>query len=70
MANDESSSKEVSSKQRALLDELLGSEELKQPERYVFGQILKDKVATSRDASVLISHMLGLLHFRRHFGEE
>ena len=65
----DSQTKEMTSKQEALLEDLLDGEELKEAERFVYGQILESKVATSRDASVLISHILGLLNFRRQFGE-
>ena len=65
-----SQTREMTSKQEALLNELLDSEELKEAERYVFGQILQSKVSASKDASVLISHILGLLNFRRQFGEQ
>ena len=62
--------KDMTSKQEALLNELLDSEELKRAEQKAFGRILESKVSTSRDASVLISHILGLLNFRRQFGEQ
>ncbi len=62
--------KEMTPKQLDLLKELLDSEELKEAERYVFGQILESKVSTSRNASVFISHILGLMNFRRPFGEQ
>ena len=65
-----SQAKEMTSKQETLLKELLDSEELKEAECYVFGQILESKVSTSKDASALISHILGLLNFRRQFGEQ
>ena len=66
----DSQTREMTSKQEALLEELLDGEELKEAERYVFGQILESKISTSKDASVLISHILGLLNFRRQFGEQ
>ena len=62
--------RKMSSKQEALLRDLLDGEELKEAECYVFGQILESKVSTSKEASVLISHILGLLNFRRQFGEQ
>ena len=65
----DSQTKEMTSKQEALLEEFLDGEELKEAERFVFGQILESKVSASKDASVLISHILGLLNFRRQFGE-
>lgn len=62
--------KEMTAKQLDLLKELLDTEELKEAECYVFRQILESKISTSRDASVLISHILGLMNFRRQFGEQ
>lgn len=62
--------KDVSEKQRALLDELVNSDELEDAERRAFGRILRNNVSGSRDASVLISHILGLLNFRRQFGSD
>ena len=60
----------MTEKQEALLRELLDREELKNGKRLLFGKILETGVYTSRDACVLISHMLGLLNFRQHFGEQ
>lgn len=65
-----SQAKEMTSKQEALLKELLDGEELERAEQKVFGRILKSRVSTSKDASALISHILGLLNFRRQFGEQ
>ena len=62
--------KQMTEKQEALLTELLDGDELKDAERYVFKGILETKVSTSKDASALISHILGLLNFRRQFGEK
>jgi hypothetical protein len=62
--------KHMSEKQESLLKELLDREELKNGERLLFGKILETRVETSKDASVLISHILGLLDFRQHFGEQ
>ena len=65
----DSQTREMTSKQETLLEDLLSGEELKDAECYVFRQILESKVSTSKDASALISHILGLLNFRRQFGE-
>ena len=62
--------KQMTEKQQAFLTELLDREDLKNGERLVFGKILETRVETSKDASVLISHILGLLDFRQHFGEQ
>ena len=62
--------KDMTAKQEDLLNDLLDGEELERAEQKVFGRILKSRVSTSRDASVLISHILGLLNFRRQFGEQ
>ncbi len=62
--------KEMTSKQHALLMELLKSEELRQDEVKIFTGVLDSEVSTSADASALISYMLGLVRFRRQFGEE
>ena len=62
--------KDMTAKQEALLKELLDGEELKRAEQKVFGRILEFEVSTSRDASVLISHILGLLNFRRQFDKQ
>ncbi len=59
--------KEMTSKQEALLKEILQSEELSDSESRKLKGIFKSRVSTSEDASVLISHVLGLLKFRRHF---
>ena len=63
-----SETKEITQKQADLLSELLDSDELESAERKVFGGILRTRVKSSRDASALISHILGLLQFRRQFG--
>ena len=59
--------KEMTSKQEALLREILQSEELADSECQTLKEIFKSRVSTSEDASVLISHVLALLKFRRHF---
>lgn len=61
--------KDMTEKQAALLAELLEEEDLEDNERYVFRGIFDSKVSTSYDASVLISHIIGLLNFRRRFAQ-
>ncbi len=62
--------KEMTPKQEALLREILQSEELADSESQRLKTIFKSRVSTSEDASVLISYILGLLKFRRHFPEQ
>ena len=61
--------KQMTAKQEDLLREILQSEELSDSECRRLKGIFKSRVSTSEDASVLISHVLGLLKFRRHFGD-
>ncbi len=62
--------KEMTSKQEALLKEILDGEELSDSESRNLKSIFRSRVSTSEDASVLISHVLALLKFRRHFLEQ
>ncbi len=62
--------KQMTAKQEDLLKEILESEELSDSESRRLKGIFKSRVSTSEDASVLISHVLGLLKFRRHFFEQ
>ena len=62
--------KEMTPKQEALLKELLESEEPLDSESQSLRDIFESEVSTSEDASVLITHVLALLKFRRHFGED
>lgn len=62
--------KEMTPMQEALLREILESEELSDSESQRLRKIFKSRVSTSEDASVLISHVLALLKFRRHFPQE
>jgi hypothetical protein len=62
--------KEMTPKQEDLLKEILDSEELSDSESRSLKSIFRSRVSTSEDASVLISHVLALLKFRRHFGED
>ena len=61
--------KEMTPKQEDLLREILKSEELSDSESQRLWKIFKSRVSTSEDASILITYILGLLKFRRHFGE-
>ena len=62
--------KEMTPKQEALLREILQSEELLDSESQGLKEIFESRVSTSEDASVLITHVLALLKFRRYFLNE
>lgn len=62
--------RQMTAKQDDLLNEILESEELSDSESRELKGVFKSRVSTSEDASVLISHVLGLLKFRRHFLEQ
>ena len=62
--------KEMTYKQETLLREILESEELLDFESQSLRKIFKSRVSTSEDASVLITYILGLLKFKRHFPQE
>jgi len=59
--------KEMTPKQEALLKELLDGDELPDSERQELRHVFESQVSTSEDASVLITYILGLVKFRRHF---